>query len=152
MPDPSARSSPPRWLLPMNRVFIGLNRLGLGPKEMSFLTVKGRISGKPRTTPLSVFSVDGRRYVVGGFPGADWVANVRAAGGGLLRQGRQNERVWLRELTPEESRPILRAFHDQVPTSLEFLKGAGLVTTGTADEYEALAGTCAVFRIELAEG
>lgn len=38
------------------------------------LTVTGRTSGRPRTTPITPMYVDGKRYVVGGFPGADWCA------------------------------------------------------------------------------
>jgi F420H(2)-dependent quinone reductase len=43
------------------------------------LTVPGRKSGKPRSTPITPTHVDGKRYVVNGYPGADWVSNVRAA-------------------------------------------------------------------------
>jgi hypothetical protein len=42
----------------------------------------------------------------------------------------------------------LRAFPDEVPTGVGFFKRSGLVKQGTADEFEALAGRCAVFRLE----
>ena len=45
------------------------------------LTVPGRKTGKPRSTPVTPMHVDGKRYVVNGYPGADWVHNVRAADG-----------------------------------------------------------------------
>ena len=43
------------------------------------LTVPGRKTGKPRSTPITPMHMDGKRYVVNGYPGADWVRNVRAA-------------------------------------------------------------------------
>ena len=45
-------------------------------------------------------------------------------------------------------RPALRAFPTEVPTGVSFMRDAGLVATGTPDEFEALAGRCAVFRID----
>jgi deazaflavin-dependent oxidoreductase (nitroreductase family) len=145
-----AKVAPPRWLKPLNTVLMAVQRSGLGMRGLYTLTVVGRKSGKPRTTPISLMSFDGRRYIVGGFPGADWVANARAAGRGTLARGRQKRAVRLTELSQDEARPVLRAFPTEVPTGVTFMKEAGLVQTGTPDEFEALAGRCAVFRIELA--
>ncbi|MDN5915787.1 MAG: nitroreductase/quinone reductase family protein [Pseudonocardia sp.] len=89
-------ATPPRWLKPMNRVLMALQRLGLGMKELPVLTVPGRRSGEPRRTPVSVLHLDGRRYLLVGYPGADWGRNARAAGRGTLRVGRVVEPV-----TPE---------------------------------------------------
>ena len=69
------------------------------------LTVPGRKTGKPRSTPVTPMEVDGKRYVVNGYPGADWVNNVRAAGEVTLAQGRRTERVRMVELSPDEARP-----------------------------------------------
>jgi deazaflavin-dependent oxidoreductase (nitroreductase family) len=132
----------------MNAAFIALHRLGLNLGGMHFLTVAGRRSGKPRTTPVSVMALDGRRYVVGGFPGADWVKNARAAGAGTLAHGRQREAVRLLELPADEARPILRVFPSEVPSGVSMMVDAGLVDRGPPEEFEALAGRCAVFRIE----
>ena len=57
------------------------------------LTVPGRKTGKPRSTPVTPMDVDGERYVVNGYPGSDWVDNVRAAGEATLARGRRIERV-----------------------------------------------------------
>ncbi len=65
----------------MNKIFIRMSRLGFrfGGEGPVVLTVPGRKSGKLRSTPVSPMTVDGKEYIVGGFPGAAWVANVRAA-------------------------------------------------------------------------
>jgi len=112
------------------------------------LTVPGRKSGKPRSTPVTPMTVDGKEYVVGGLPGSDWSANVRAAGEGTLRRGRRIDRVRLVEMSVDEARPLLREFPIKVPTGVGFIKGAGLVTGPNPDEFEALAGKCPVFRLD----
>lgn len=144
MTDPK----PPRWLKPVNKVMIGLQKLGIPTGPPMVLTVPGRKSGQPRSTPMTPFTVDGRLYTVAGFPKADWALNARAAGAGLLRHGRHERPVRIVELSAEAARPVLRAFPVQVPVGARFLKQAGLVNQGTPDEVEALAGRIAVFRFD----
>ncbi|WP_297596445.1 nitroreductase family deazaflavin-dependent oxidoreductase [Mycobacterium sp.] len=144
------RVRPPWWLKPANKVFIRMSRLGMsfGGESPVVLTAPGRNSGAPRSTPVTPMTLDGNRYVVAGFPGADWVANVRAAGAATIARGRHVERVRMAELSPDDARPILRAFPTEVPTGVGFMKRAGLVTDGRPEEFEALAGRCAVFRLD----
>ncbi|HXO12565.1 MAG TPA: deazaflavin-dependent nitroreductase, partial [Mycobacterium sp.] len=52
------------------------------------------------------------------------------------------------ELTAAQARPILRAFPVEVPVGVAFAKSSGMVTDGTSDEFEALAGRIAVFRFD----
>jgi len=141
---------PPWWLKPANKVFIQMSRLGLsfGGESPVVLTVRGRKSGVPRSTPVTPMTVDGQRYVVGGFPGADWVRNVRAANEVTLRRGRKQERVRMVELSADEARPLLRVFPEEVPTGVGFMKRSGLIADGRPEEFEALAGRCAVFRMD----
>lgn len=139
---------PPRWLKPVNKVMIGLQKLGVPMGPPMVLTVPGRKSGQPRSTPMTPFTLDGQLYTVAGFPNADWALNARAAGSGTLRHGRMVRRVRIVELSPESARPVLRAFPVQVPVGAGFLKRAGLVREGTPDEVEALAGRIPVFRFD----
>ena len=134
----------------VNKAMIGAHRLGLsmGDKGPVVLTVPGRKSGKPHSTPVTPITVDDKRYVVGGLPGADWVANARATGEVTLRRGRHTERVRLVELRLNEARPLLRLWPTEVPQSVGFGKNAGLVTGPNPDEFEALAGRCPVFRLD----
>jgi deazaflavin-dependent oxidoreductase (nitroreductase family) len=141
---------PPWWLKPANKVVIQMSRLGMsfGGESPVVLTVPGRTSGRERSTPVTPMSVDGQEYVVAGFPGADWVANVRAAGQARLARGRNVRRVNMVELSTDDARPLLRVFPTEVPTGVGFMKRAGLVTEGRPEEFEALAGRCAVFRVD----
>jgi deazaflavin-dependent oxidoreductase (nitroreductase family) len=144
MTDPK----PPRWLKPMNKLMIALQKVGIPTGPPMVLTLPGRRTGLPRSTPMTPFTLDGELYTVAGFPGADWVRNARAAGAGTLSKGRKSRRVKLVELESEQSRPVLRAFSTEVPVSVAFLKRAGLVRHGTPEEVEALAGRIAVFRFD----
>jgi len=123
-------------------------RVGLVRQGPMVLTVTGRTSGRPRSTPITPFEVDGRRYVVGGFPGADWVRNAQARPEAVLARGKVREHVRMVELSAEEARPLLRQFPVLVPTGVSFMKNAGLVTGPNPDEFEALAGRCSVFRFD----
>lgn len=141
---------PPWWLKPANKLFIQMSRLGIsfGGESPVVLTVPGRKSGSPRSTPVTPMTVAGERYVVAGFPNADWVANVRAATEVTVRRGRDQERVRLVELSADDAKPLLRAFPTEVPTGVGFMKRFGLIKDGNPEEFEALAGICPVFRFE----
>jgi deazaflavin-dependent oxidoreductase (nitroreductase family) len=139
---------PPRYLKPMNKVMMAVQKLGIPTGPAMVLTVPGRKSGQPRSTPMTPFEFDGALYVVAGYPGAEWAANARAAGSGTLSRGRRSRPVNIVELTAAQARPILRAFPVQVPVGVAFAKRSGMVTDGTSDEFEALAGRLAVFRFD----
>jgi len=139
---------PPRYLKPMNKLMMAVQRLGIPTGPAMVLTVPGRKSGLPRSTPMTPFEFQSGLYVVAGFPGADWAANARAAGTGTLARGRRSRSVKIVELSAEEARPVLRAFPTEVPVGVAFAKRSGMVRDGTADEFEALAGRLAVFRFE----
>ena len=142
--------TPPWWLKPLNKVFMTMMKLGLVPAKDGpvVLTVAGRTSGRPRSTPITPMTVDGNRYVVAGFPGCDWERNARAADTATLTQGKAAQTVRMVELSADEARPLLRQFPTLVPTGVSFMKRSGLVTDGTPDEFAALAGRCAVFRFD----
>lgn len=144
----SERIRPPWWLKYVNKVMITLNRTGLFKDGPVVLTVTGRKSGRPRSTPITPFEVDGHRYVVGGLPGSDWVRNAQANPDAVLTRGKTREPVRLVELAVEHARPLLRQFPILVPTGVGFMKNAGLVTGPNPDEFETLAGRCPVFRFD----
>lgn len=148
MPNP--RHTPaPRWLKPMNKIFLLLQRFG-GMKELPVLVVAGRRTGKPRRTPLTVIELNGERYLLEGFPGADWASNVRAADGvAQLSDGDELRDVRLVELSAEQAVPVLRAWPELAGTDgPKMMKNAGVVDDVTPDAFAAVAGRCAVFRID----
>lgn len=136
----------PWWLKPANRVIMALNRLGLALGTQHVLSIPGRKTGKLRSTPVSLLTVDGRRYIatVGE---THWVKNARAAGWGFLSRGRKKERVALVELPVEERAPILRAFPQQVPHGVPFFQMA-LGLSNDPEAFAAAAPQCPVFRAD----
>jgi deazaflavin-dependent oxidoreductase (nitroreductase family) len=139
---------PPRYLKPMNKFMMAVQKLGIPTGPAMVLTVPGRKTGKPRSTPMTPFEHDGGLYVVAGYPGADWASNARAAGAGTLSRGRKSRRVRIVELDATQSRPVLRSFAVKVPVGVGFAKRAGLVRDGAPEEFAELAGQLAVFRFD----
>ena len=85
---------PRRVLNRMVRLWI---RLGLPPCKYHILTVKGRRSGKPHSTPVSVVVVDGQRCLVAPYGPRNWVKNARVAGQVTLSRGGHSDVVAVQE-------------------------------------------------------
>lgn len=143
-----SRITAPDWLKGMNEGLIEQQQLGKLPYDLPVLTVPGRRSWQPRRTPLTVLERDGERFVPGGYPAADWIRNVRAAGRGTLTVSGTVERVRLVELDPVAAVPMLWAWPDQSPEGVEMMRDAGVIADVTPDALEEAAGICPVFRIE----
>jgi deazaflavin-dependent oxidoreductase (nitroreductase family) len=94
----------------VNRLMQALLRLGLGPKGSYILTVPGRKSGKPHSTPVTLVEENGQRWLVAPYGEVNWVRNARAAGQVTLARGGKSETVSIVELEPEESAPVLQRY------------------------------------------
>lgn len=138
----------PSWLPVANRVVKALHAIGLPFGTIHVLTVPGRVSGRPRATPVSPLTVDGHRYVVAGLPGSDWARNARAAGRGELSRGRRRTPVALHEVTdPQRRRAVVRAFPTEVPHGVDFFVRTGVVAGPDPEQFAAAADRVAVFEI-----
>lgn len=98
----------PGFVAVSNGVARRLLRLGplMGPNAL--LTVRGRKSGVPRTTPVAQVDIGGRRWVVGTFGDVNWVRNLREARRATIAVGKRSEDVAARELTVEEGTAFFR--------------------------------------------
>lgn len=138
----------PGWLKQANRLVKALQRLGLPLGRIQVLTLPGRASGAPRSTPVSPLRVGGGEYVIAALPQSDWARNARAAGRGELRRRRTRRRVDLREvLDPAVRREVMRAFPHEVPHGVQFFVRIGLVERPDPDQFAAAADRVAVFEI-----
>jgi deazaflavin-dependent oxidoreductase (nitroreductase family) len=152
-PAPAAASALPGWIRPANRVVRALSRLGLPLGTIRILTVPGRRSGAPRSTPVSPLTVDGGHYVVAGLAGGDWARNVRAAGHADLARGRRHAAVRLTEVTDPALRArVMRAVPAEAPGGVAFYVRLGLVQGADPAQFAAAAPRVAVFRIDPAAG
>jgi len=93
-----------------NTVLTRLLRRGRGPRFISLLTVRGRITGEPRTTPVVPVEHDDQRWVVAPFGEVSWVRNARAAGRVELGRGDDARSYEVDELDPDQAVPILREY------------------------------------------
>ncbi|HEU5198693.1 MAG TPA: nitroreductase family deazaflavin-dependent oxidoreductase [Ktedonobacterales bacterium] len=102
-----------------NKLIEFLLRAGVKIGPMVLLTVRGRKSGQPRTTPVALGERNGQRVLVGTFGNVNWVRNLRAAGEATLTRRRRSEEITVRELPPEEAAVALKEI---LPTAPNFIK------------------------------
>ncbi len=96
-----------RWF---NAAVRWLTEHGVSLMGSRVLTVRGRRSGLPRSTPVNLMPLEGQRFLVAPRGNTEWVRNARAAGEAELRLGRRVERVQLTELPVEERPAVIRVY------------------------------------------
>jgi deazaflavin-dependent oxidoreductase (nitroreductase family) len=128
------------------RAGVKLNGFG---RPMYLLTVRGRKSSQPRTTPIVVIEQNGERYLVSPFGIVDWVRNLRAAGEAVLTRGRRDEKVQARELSSHEAALLLKsALSSNLPSFLS--NPLGVTVESTPEEIERAAEEHPVFLLRSA--
>jgi deazaflavin-dependent oxidoreductase (nitroreductase family) len=120
-------------------------RLGLPPKATHLVTVVGRRTGRPRTTPVSVVIDGDRRWLVAQFGETDWVRNARAAGRVTLTRGRRRGEYSVTELATAERVPVLRAYLRIEPMGRRRI---GLGPDASDEQLLEVAGRHPVFRAD----
>jgi deazaflavin-dependent oxidoreductase (nitroreductase family) len=98
----------PAWVPYFNPIAKLLLAAGvpIGPDVL--LTVRGRKTGLPRTTPVAICENAGRRGVISPFGEVNWVRNLRAAGRATITAGRRTEEVIAVDLGPAEAAAFIR--------------------------------------------
>jgi deazaflavin-dependent oxidoreductase (nitroreductase family) len=129
-----------------NLVSAALVRAGIPAGPIALLTVRGRKSGLPRTTPVALVEHGDRRYLVANFGETQWVRNLRVAQQAVLTRRRRSEPVRAVELPPAEAAPILQASLSHSPAFLRSQFGVTLLST--LAEFEAEARRHPVFLLE----
>jgi deazaflavin-dependent oxidoreductase (nitroreductase family) len=114
---------PPRGINLVNAVAKPLLAAGMPMGYNGLLTVRGRTSGVPRTTPLAIIEIDGRRWVWSPWGEVNWVKNLRAAGEATITVRRREERVRAVELEPAER---LAFFRDVFGPFVRGMRGGAL--------------------------
>lgn len=102
------RSALPAWVPYFNVIARPLIRLGAPPGPDVLLTVRGRRSGKPRSTPVTLCQWGGRRGFISPFGETQWVRNLRAAGRATISVGSRTEEVTVIELGLAEAAGFIR--------------------------------------------
>src|SRR5207247_6645266 len=102
------RGGVPRWIPFFNAVAKPLLKLGVPMGPDVLITVSGRKTGLPRTTPVTICEYGGRRGFISPFGETDWARNLRAAGIATMSLGRRRENVRVVELGHTEAVAFIR--------------------------------------------
>jgi deazaflavin-dependent oxidoreductase (nitroreductase family) len=127
-----------------NRLLTALLRRGVAGGMTYLLTVRGRRSGRPYSTPVNLIEHGAERWLVAPYGAVNWVRNARAAGQVTLSRGRHSETVGIRELGPEESAPVLKEYVRRVPITRPYFDAT---PQSPVEVFAAEAGRHPVFHI-----
>ncbi len=149
MSDTPLHYRKPGWFTKhvFNRAVAGATRLGFSVWGSRVLEVKGRKTGAPRRTPVNLLVLTDTAYLVAPRGEAEWVRNVRGAGGQLdLLVGRRRTHYVATELVDDEKAPVLRAYLQRWRAEVGvFFDGVG--PNSTDEEIAAIAPKHPVFAI-----
>ncbi|MFI5283783.1 MAG: nitroreductase/quinone reductase family protein [Candidatus Dormibacterales bacterium] len=121
----------------------GINR-GVGPSQRYLLTVVGRKTHSPHTTPVSVVVEGSDRYLVGPYGEVGWVRNVRESGEVTLARAGRSERFSASPISETEAGPILRRYLKLEPITRPYFTAS---VDASAKAFEVEAATHPVFRL-----
>lgn len=118
---------------------------GIGPRRAATLEVVGRNSGRLLSCPVVVADWQGERYLVSMLgETANWVRNVRAAGGRAVVRHGKRESVLLEDVAVEGRPPILRRYLALAPGARPHIP---VDRRAPLEEFEAIASQIPVFHI-----
>ncbi len=120
-------------------------RFGIGEKNTRMLTVAGRKSGKPMSTPVTLVVEGERQWIVAPYGERQWVKNLRASGTATLSRGRTTRPISVREVSHEEAVPVMRAYIQRVGVTRSYWE---VGANASDEELLAIAPKHPVFAID----
>jgi deazaflavin-dependent oxidoreductase (nitroreductase family) len=140
------RGQRPNWIARvLNKAWAAVGSSGVTSNYLVTLEVIGRKSGRMISLPVVMAVVDGQRYLVSMLgDDANWVQNVRAAGGRAILRSGGREEVQLEEIPADQRAPILKAYLQRAPGARPHVpvnKDAALA------DFERIAAAFPVFRL-----
>src|SRR5438876_8551239 len=116
----------PRYVPLFNPISKVLWAAGVPLGFNGLITISGRKSGLPRTTPVAIIDVSGRRWIWSPWGEVHWVRNLRAAGRATITVRGRKEEVTATELNPTERigffRDILGPVARGIPLGTAFIR------------------------------
>jgi deazaflavin-dependent oxidoreductase (nitroreductase family) len=121
----------PRRVSVFNPIAKALLGAGVPMGFNGLITIRGRTSGVPRTTPIAIIERSGRRWIWSPWGEVNWVRNLRAAARATITVRGRSEEVRATELDPAGR---LRFFEDvlgplarEIPFGVTFIRLADQV-------------------------
>jgi deazaflavin-dependent oxidoreductase (nitroreductase family) len=103
-----------------------LLRAGVPLGFNKLVTIRGRRSGLPRTTPIAVIRIAGRRWMWAPWGDVHWVRNLRASGHATITTRGRDEEVSATELGPTQRleffRDVLGPFARSIPFGIGYIR------------------------------
>jgi len=101
-----------------NRTFGFLVGLGIGPKFIYLLQVRGRKTGKIYSAPVNMMDLGGKLYLVAPRGRANWVRNAEAAREVTLKRGASRQRYALGPIPDDQKPPLLKEYLDRYASAV----------------------------------
>jgi deazaflavin-dependent oxidoreductase (nitroreductase family) len=98
----------PSFVHLLNPLIKAMLRIGVAIGPNTLLIVRGRKSGKIRTTPVALMEHDGHQYVLATFGEVNWVRNLRLTKEARIGKGRHRKTVSATELSPEKAAVVFK--------------------------------------------
>ncbi len=129
----------------LNGLSARVHALGIWPARLVTLQVRGRRTGRLIAFPLVVADLAGESYLVSMLgERANWVPNLRAAGGNAVLLHGRREDVHLEEVDPAERPPILRRYLECAPGARAHIP---VDRHASLDAFAGIAAQIPVFRL-----
>lgn len=128
-----------------NRSFGFLIGLGIGPKFLYLLQVRGRKSGKIYSSPVNLMEVGGKQILVAPRGRTQWVRNAEAAGEITLKRGSSLRQFGLRPIADGEKPALLKEYLDRYASAVK--KFFPVAAGSPAEAFRDIAGNYPVFEL-----
>jgi len=150
MTTSSAAVAKAPWYVPLlSPLAQVLLKLGVPLGFNGLITIRGRKSGQPRTTPVAIIDVGGRRWIWAPWGEVNWVRNLRAAGRATITVRRRDEVVRATELDEAGRlaffRDVMRPLAKGIPGGRTFIR---IVDGVDLDDPEGASHGRPVFELE----
>ena len=140
---------PHLWAKIQNKAWTIIPSLGILPDHFVTLQVVGRKSGKMISFPLAMTVMNGERYLVSMLgEDANWVRNVKAAGGQAWLGHGRSEPVLLKEVDNGQKASILQAYLQLAPGARPHIP---ISKDAPLSEFEKIVSKYPIFRVETIE-
>jgi deazaflavin-dependent oxidoreductase (nitroreductase family) len=128
-----------------NRVMGRLAGLGLGPKFIYLLQVRGRKSGKIFSTPVNLMEVNGKQILVAPRGRTQWVRNAEAAGEIVLKRGSFRRSFGLRAISDADKPELLKIYLNRYASAVQ--KFFPVAKGSPVEAFRGVAGNYPVFEL-----
>jgi deazaflavin-dependent oxidoreductase (nitroreductase family) len=102
-----------------NRAFGFLVGMGIGPRYMHLLQVRGRKTGRIYSSPVNLVEFNGKLFLVAPRGRTQWVRNAEATGEISLKKGRVQNKYRLRAVPKDNKPEILKLYLEKHKSAVQ---------------------------------